>query len=269
MIQNPPVAPNLPDEIVQAATVSQMGPFTGLYKPRISSPLAIVGIVAGTIIADIILLVLVLLLTGYIFYALVLIPIVAIIYGIYALLHYKVRIYTFAQGLIYAKSEKIDIARWDQVAAVWQVQRRQRYGYSYGGIIAALIFRSNMRESYKLQRNDGITISIASASVSNIQELGQVIQYEITQRQSPQAIAAFNTGQPIPFGPFTVSQQGIARANGGQLPWNQVALVDTQRGSLIIKQTGKTLNWAASPVGKIPNLGVFNAVVYHARSNAR
>jgi hypothetical protein len=269
MMQQPLVPQNLPNEIAQAATAFQLGPLSGTYKPRISSPMAVMAIAFGIVVADIIVFALIFILTGYVFSILIVVPIAAIVYGVYGLMHYKLRVYTFAGGLIYANGDKIDTARWDQVAAVWQEQRRRRYGYSYFGIIGALFSGSNMKESYTVQRHDGISISIDSTSVGNIQQLGQVIQFEVTRLQAPQALASYNAGQAIPFGPFTISQQGITKNSGTPLPWNQLEGVTLKRGNISIKQTGKMLNWGLAPVGKIPNLGVFNAVVDYAQQNAR
>jgi hypothetical protein len=268
MMQPPFVPQDLPAEVAHAATVSQLGPLNNIYKPRISSPLAVIAIALGIIVADIIVFALILVLTGFVLSLLVIVPIAAIIYGIYGLTHYKLRVYVFAAGLIYANDGRIDTVRWEQIAAVWQKQRRRRYRYSSFGIVSALIFRSNTRESYTLQRHDGFSISISSAGVSEIQQLGQTIQYEVTRIQAPHAIATFDSGQPIPFGPFILSQQGIAKNNGTILPWQQFAEVTRKNGSLAIKQTGKMLNWGAAPMDKIPNLNVFHAVIEHAQRSA-
>jgi hypothetical protein len=269
MMQQPLVPQNLPNEIAQPATTFQLGPLSNIYKPRISSPMAVIGIALGIVVADLIVFALVLILTGYVFSFLIIVPIAAIVYGIYGLMHYKLRVYTFAGGLIYANGDKIDTVRWDQVAAVWQEQRRRRYGYSALGLVGALLSSSNMKESYTLQRHDGVSIAIASTGVRDVQQLGQVIQFEVTRLQAPQALATYNAGQAIPFGPFTLSQQGITKNSGNPLPWNQLEGVTLKNGNIAIKQTGKMLNWGLAPVSKIPNLGVFNAVVDHAQQSAR
>ncbi|GCF07562.1 DUF6585 family protein [Dictyobacter arantiisoli] len=269
-MQQPNIAPNLPTEVAQAAMASQLGPLNHIYKPRISNPLAVIGIVAGIIIADIILFLALLFLTDYIFYALIIIPIIAIVYGIYGLTHYNVRIYEFSAGLIAGKESKLDAIRWENIAVIWHDQQRTRRYGSYGllGVFVLLIFKASVRDRYTLQRQDGTTIIVDNRRVLHAEILGSRIEREVVGLHMPQALTAYNSGQVLPFGPLQISQQGIIRGKGDLLPWPQVGNVMVDQGRLLIKQQGKMFNWVALPLNKVPNVAVFTELINYARQGA-
>lgn len=254
-----------PPNVYAQATAYQLGAQGTTYKPLLPNALAAIGMMVGVIIADIILLYILLVTTGYLFYILIAIPIVAVIYGIYALIDCNLRIYQFANGLVRAKGEQLDVIRWDQVASVIQAVRRRGYYYWWGGVFAAAFAnRNGTPHSVTVQRTDSAVFKF-NGTVRHVTQLIQVIQTAVMQAHMPRAMAAYNAGSPVIFGPLTLSQQGLS--NGREvLPWNEVQSVDIKQGQVLVKRVGKTFRWANVNVSQIPNMLVFISLINYART---
>jgi len=250
--------------IHQQAGAYGLGVPLAVYKPLLPNALAVIGMIVGVIVVDAILLAAIASLTGYVLYILITIPIAAIIYGISALMNCQLRVYQFSEGLIRVKGMQADPIRWDQVTSVvQQVTRRGSYIF-WGGLIGAAIARSRPSQSFTVQRSDGAVFKF-NAILKNVAQLGQNIQQAVTQHHMPRAIAAYQGGSSIPFGPLTVSPQGL---NNGRevLSWNQVQSVDVKQGQIIVKKVGKTFAWANIYISQIPNLQVFLGLANYART---
>lgn len=270
MFQQPQNLENLrvPAQISQQAMMFQLGSLRNVYKPRISSPLIVIGIALGIILADIVLFAIILLL-GYIVYLLVIVPVFAIAYGIYGSLNCNLRVYEFEHGLLRSKGSQVNIIRWDQVAAVWQENKPSSSSYLVGGVLGALLFGAQTRHIFKVSLHDGATFIFNSSGISQIENLGQTIQQEVAQIHMPLAIVAYDRGNTIPFGPLSVSQQGISNQKGAILPWSQVNGVTVNMSVVTIMQNERVKKWVSAPTSKVPNLGVLTALVNYATQNTR
>jgi hypothetical protein len=253
MQQSPYAAPGivhqLPPEVAQQAGSYQLGEMNAVFRPTLTNPLTIIGLTIVALIADILLTV-VIYNVGYIVYVLVVLPVIIIIYCIRGLMTCNLRVYLFQNGFIHAKGSRLDVVRWDQVRYIWQRITRSRYG--------------NTTHHYKIERNDGATFTLNSM-LKNVGILGQNIQQAVTQVHLPQAIAAYNAGNAIPFGPLSISLQGLS--NGREvLPWNQQQNLLLNRGYLLARRQGTSRNWAKVAVSRIPNYLVFIKLANYART---
>ena len=239
----------LPIEVQQQAGMYNMGALTALYKPRFTNPFVIIALAGLAIVVDIVLLIAILS-TGWIVYVLVIIPILAIIYAVRGLIDCNLRVYTFANGLIRAKGKALDIIRYDQVAQVFFISRKGRYG--------------SVSYTLTLVRSDGATFKISSV-IQYMGTLGSTVQSEVVNRHMPQALDAFKRGNVLSFGPLSVSFQGIGNGRG-TLPWNMIQPIILQRGFVIVKQIGQGSNFAKVKVTEVPNLPVFLGIVKYAQS---
>lgn len=237
----------IPPDVSNQAATYQLGNATGVYKPRFTNPLVIVGIAVGAIILDIIVLYAILVATGYLFYILIAIPIIALIWMFSALPYANLRAYTFSQGLIHAKGSAIDVIRWDQIEAVWEKATRTRRS-------------NNVSLIYIVRRaGDGKTFRYSS-QLQQVAMLGQTIQQELVRAQMPRVIPAYNAEQDIAFGPIHVNTQGLN--NGREMvPWTQVGSVVVREGVVNIEQGGRMLPWKSIRADSIPNLAVLRALV--------
>lgn len=270
MFQQPQGLENLhvPAQISQQAMMFQLGSLRNVYKPRISNPLMVIGIALGIILADVVLFAVILLL-GYIVYLLIIVPIFAVAYGIFGLLNCNLRVYDFEHGLLRSKGSQMNVIRWDQVASVWQESKVSSSGYLVGGVLGALLFSGRNRHIFKVSLHDGATFTFSNSNISQIENLGQIIQQEVAQIHMPLAIAAYDSGNIIPFGPLSVSRQGISNQKGATLPWSQVNGVTVNMNVVTIMQNERVQKWVSAPTAKVPNLGVLTALIDYARNNAR
>ena len=163
----------------------------------------------------------------------------------YPLIHGSWRIYACTGGFVFLKGSKAVACRWDQVAFVWQRITR----HYTNGVYTGTSFK------YTVRRADGVEI-IINQQIRNGAQLGTLIQREATSRLTPRALAGFQAGQTLQFGPFSVSRQGLGTSRG-MLPWNEVQQVSANRGVVVIQQRGQRRGKSYGGVDKVPNLYVF------------
>ncbi|HEX4206034.1 MAG TPA: DUF6585 family protein [Ktedonobacteraceae bacterium] len=243
----------VPPEVYNQAANYQLGELTGLYKPRFANALMIVGIALGVTILDIIVFLAILIYGGYIFYILIVIPIVALIWMFSALPYANLRVYTFAQGLVHARGQAIDAVRWDQIEAVWAKATRSRNSIQY---------------IYTVRRGgDGKTFTYRN-HLQQVRNLGATIQQRLVQAQMPRVIPAYNAGQNIAFGAVNVNMQGLN--NGKEMvPWSEVGSIVNREGTLNIEKDGRLLPWKAIKVANVPNFAVLQALVQYVVKGPR
>ncbi len=242
-------AQQLSTDVYQQAEMAQLGTPLAVYKPLFSNIFAIIGIVLGVIIVDAVLLLAIVYFTGYLLYILLIIPVLAIIYGIRGLIHINLKVYYFSNGLIHAKGSQVSAVRWDQVESVWQKIVKGRYGTRY---------------TYTLRRGDGVTFKLDGV-LRNVAVLGQNVQQEVTRLQMPRAIDAFNAGNTIYFGSLSVNMQGL----NNNLLWNQIENIEVNQGYIKVKQIGKKFNSTSWSVASVPNFLVFMGLLDYARKTQR
>lgn len=164
---------------------------------------------------------------------------------LHPLLHGSWRIFACTDGFLVLKGSNPIPCRWDQVAFVWQrIVRHYRNGVYTG-----------TSYKYTVQRSDGVQI-VLTEMFRNVGQMGDRLQREVTNRLAPQALAAVNAGQTLPFGRFSLSRQGLTTSKG-MLPWSQVQQVSANRGLVMVQQRGQRKATPYGGVDKIPNLYVF------------
>lgn len=233
-----------PNDVSQAAGMYQLGTPVAVFQPRFTSAFAIIGIAIGAVVLDIIVLVVILAFTGYLFYILLAIPILAIAWAVNALRYCNISVYLFTGGFVHVKGSVVDPVRWEQVKAV-----RQKITN----------VRGRLTSTYTLQRGDGKTFQYSSP-LQNVEKLGEFVQQEVTRVQLPQALAAFNAGQALNFGKVNVDRQGI---NNGKemIPWSQMNGLSIQQDHLVASNGGRLLQWRSVKAGDVINLGVLLGLV--------
>jgi hypothetical protein len=183
----------------------------------------------------------------------------------------SVRILVFPWGLTYSNEDTKITARWEEVTHVWQQVVRHSTNsvhtstdYSYRMLFAdgaSVRFRASL-DARTARRSEASGLSPAPGTTTQVEvaQLGRIIETAVTRAQLPKAIDLFNSGQPVSFGPLSVSRTGIT--DGDQiLPWNEIEWVRTYSGKVSVKKSGKWLAWGKADVSQIPNYFVFNALV--------
>ena len=152
---------------------------------------------------------------------------------------------TYRDGLTYSRRGKSEAMRWDEMDKVFM----------------SLINNQKLRlmnYNYRLENENGrkITFNYNDQTLQNMQQLSDTIQREITNRQLPAAIALYNGGSTVTFGPLSLSKNGLS--NGKEtIPWPEVEEVKLQNGAVTVRKKDKWLNWSSVTVGSTPNIYVF------------
>jgi hypothetical protein len=161
------------------------------------------------------------------------------------LTHMSWRVYLCDQGFLLMKGTQAEPYRWEQIQAMWQeVTRHYRNGVYTG-----------TTHKYTVQRLDGQKI-VFNDKFKQVEKLGDALSEAITNFMLPRALASYNAGQVLNFGPLSVSKQGVS--NGKEtLPWHEIKEFGVNRGYVSVRKEGKWLNWSTIAVAKIPNFFVF------------
>ena len=154
----------------------------------------------------------------------------------------KLSLVVCSEGLICIRRE-MHIIRWDQIMAWWKDITTDSKG--------------RVSHSYTLQLTDGTTWTFNSDLV-NVEELGAIIEDEVTNHLLPYLLSAYRSGIPIHFGAITLSMHGISMQGGRQrvLPWSYVQRLHLDDASLSVYKVGGLWDWATIPISEIPNVGV-------------
>ena len=145
-------------------------------------------------------------------------------------------------GLICIRG-KMHIMRWDQIMALWKDITTDSKG--------------RVSHSYTLHLTDGVTWTFTGDLV-NVEELGAILEDEVTNHLLPHVLAAYHTGLPIHFAAISLSVHGISVQGEEQrfLPWSHVQHLHLDEASLSIYKIGGFWDWATIPISEIPNVGV-------------
>ncbi|MFN8374229.1 MAG: DUF6585 family protein [Anaerolineae bacterium] len=155
----------------------------------------------------------------------------------------------YDEGFARIRGRKIEAVRWTDVRSVLQsVTHYRRYGQTI-----------STRYIYTIETADRRRIKLSN-EIKDISLLGDTIQQETSKRMLPQAVAAYQSGQPVSFGSITLSKDGVSQGRK-QLSWAEVEGVQIENGYVKFKKQGKWFNWANVPAAKIPNLYVFLSMV--------
>lgn len=100
----------------------------------------------------------------------------------------------------------------------------------------------------------------------NVQHLMQAVQQGVVEAQLPRALATVQAGYPVPFGPFTVTQQGLVCDSKGTVTWPLLDRVTVGQGSVRIMVHGRRTAMAVKPVARIPNFSLFLALMSNLRA---
>jgi len=188
----------------------------------------------------------------------------------------SLRVFVFSWGVSWVDGAEEISASWREVTHVWRAITRHYangsptytdYRYtlrladgwsrSFRGALPARGARAS--GAVRLRPIPGTTTPVT------IEQLGRLLESGVTRAQLPEVIDRFTAGQAIAFGPLALSVSGIA-AGSQSLPWSQIEAVQTRKGLVSVRKSGRLLAWKRAQVSQIPNYLVFDALV---RANLR
>ncbi len=156
-------------------------------------------------------------------------------------------------GLTLKRGSQREVIPWDDITQylAYPVQPRTT------GLARRYTANAKPVTRYVIVRRNGQRIILLG--YQRLQELAATIERETGARVYPWLVNAYRAGQPLPFGPFVIGQQGIAQGQA-LLPWNQVAGERILNGMLMIDRQGAPVSMSA-PLAQLPNLRAYLALI--------
>ncbi|RAG83939.1 hypothetical protein DN069_19455 [Streptacidiphilus pinicola] len=102
----------------------------------------------------------------------------------------------------------------------------------------------------------------------NIPHLMQTVQQGVVEAQLPRALATVQAGYPVPFGPFSVTQQGLICDAKTTVTWPLLDRIVVRQGVVRIMVHGRRTPQAAKGIFRIPNYGLFLTLVSNVRAQS-
>ncbi|SRR6266487_5212358 len=161
------------------------------------------------------------------------------------------RLYLCSDGVMRVQDGQGQAIRWDQISSIQKTFAE----FSTRGQ------KSYLLKDYTLLRPDGTQL-VLDNSFGKFKECGAAMEQQVTTRLLPGALAAFQSGQLLPFGPLGVSAQGVSVQNGQKvLSWGELKQIQVRNGELKVKKERAFLDWEIIPTSGMPNLCVLVALL--------
>jgi len=166
------------------------------------------------------------------------------------LLHPRVRVAVCPRGLIYIQ-KKAEVIPWETISSFWKdIQTDAKGKTTY---------------TYKVQCKNRAPF-LFTQEISSVEQLGQLIEREVTQRLLPQVVATYNTGAFTAFNEIAVDTRGIrVMHKDAPLVWDDIEHVGINQTVISIYKKGEYWDWATLPVARIPNVAVLKQLIAYAR----
>lgn len=155
----------------------------------------------------------------------------------------------YDQGLILVERKRKFI-RWDEITKLWKEVHIED---------KAPIYRS-----YTLQRADHTRLRF-NDELQHIEQLGHIVEEQVTHYLLPHALYAYQAAQPVTFDALTLQTQGIT-VKEQLLPWQQVAHITIHDLAMSIYQHGEHQPWATLSSTTISNLCVLKPLIDYVRN---
>ena len=152
----------------------------------------------------------------------------------------------YADGVSRTQGSKTAVFRWDEIDEV-----RRRMITSGRGRATGFI--------YQISDANGGEAKFDTNNLPRGRDLGQKIVLEVTRRQLPKAQAAYEKGETLDFGRFSLSKDGLI-SRKKTLAWSDVESVDLRGARIEVKEKGRRLNWASVGADQVVNYGLFLAM---------
>lgn len=170
--------------------------------------------------------------------------------------------------------------RWDDVAALHRL---------WAGVYDASSEESRPAFSgHRLQRSDGAVVELGSgytnlldpvgtggrvvaallpggvaAAMPDFPGLREVVEREVTRRLLPAALAEFDAGRRVAFGPLAIGPAGVSVEGKPELvPWEQVDKLEVEVDAVVVRRRGHRFgSWARVDAAAVANLPVAEALI--------
>lgn len=156
----------------------------------------------------------------------------------------------YENGFAHYDRKGLKQVRWDQVEAVWQAITKHYRNGIYTG--TTHVYTVQTADQQKLVLDD---------KLAKVEDLGKVIQSQVTKALWPKYFAALQTGQKLTFGPLALDHTSIYSGKK-VLRWDEIESVKLAQGDISVKKkNGGWFSWASASVPQIPNFYIFYELV--------
>lgn len=155
-------------------------------------------------------------------------------------------------GITWRKGRKLEVFRWDEIKYIF-------FNSVHYGI---LDFTWANKTEVVLHLQNGRQLKINQA-FGDIVTLAETLKYYVYPQMFEKIRIAFNQGEPMHFGPLTLTSQAILNGRKA-LRWQDIGKVELQRGVLQIQPIEQSRGPQFSfPVHKIPNVDLCIQILSH------
>lgn len=158
-------------------------------------------------------------------------------------------VHLFENGFTAAAGRTPEVYTWDELISVSMTGLRNTR-------------RGSTRWRFTAVAGDGREV-VLGGELPGLGEFGEVVTQEVTVRVVPWYLRAISAGGTVSFGPFVVSQEGIAK-DGDGVPWQQVQDVAIDNGMVLVWRGGRIT--LAATVGSVPNAVALAALCQELRT---
>jgi hypothetical protein len=160
------------------------------------------------------------------------------------------------KGLARVEGGEVEVLRWDEVTAV---RERMTAG---GGNHQPRVMAWARGEDHVLELHgtEGRSLVLRNR-VEHFDTLVALVKHYTRAWLMPEALAAFQAGGRLSFGPITVDREGL-HCGEERLPWREVESVEVSGGKVTIRRHDRWLAWFSVPVGEVPNAHVLAAIAW-------
>lgn len=162
----------------------------------------------------------------------------------------KIVVSLYERGFVYHEGRKLQAVTWEQIRFVERL---------------ALPRKKMPRRYYKLILKDAAEITLPII-IARLQELGEAIESEMTQRLLPGVLADYDAHKPVVFLGFCLNQDGVSKSDESLL-WSQVEQVNLAKEKLTIKEKGVAKDWLSMPAAQVRNMCVLEALLGRIRED--
>ena len=148
----------------------------------------------------------------------------------------------YPHGFAYQRGKQLDFCTWERITTFWSYRQ----------------CRPDTLNSYKywVTRDDGAVFAFKSSRLNDVDDLAGHIYSQVRDRLLAPALAAFQAGERVEFGPVAIDREGLTY-RGEHLTWDQIeeASADTD-SDFVVKKRGKTYAWCELSTARIPNFSI-------------
>ncbi|MCI0397472.1 MAG: hypothetical protein L0322_21410 [Chloroflexi bacterium] len=160
-------------------------------------------------------------------------------------------------GLVFGRQTM----RWDELASAYT--QALKVVSKRGGVYSTT-------HTYRLVAGDGrqMRFKVFDRQITGADALNNAIYEAVVRSQWPKAVAAFQAGQTLQFGPFAVSREGVSNKKE-TIPWPEVEWARLSGGYVTVKRRNQRRVWGHAGMMAVPNTMVFVNLVNEVAKNAQ